>query len=152
MALAQLLYVSRAAGSVCLDDLLHIQLAGIDHNAPRDITGLLLHSGGSFVHFLEGEQDQLDQRFEAISREAWHQDIDLRYRRPTEQRRFGQWPQEMLDLDLHSETERSAFAEIVNSAGQKQRDDQGRLRDITALEQFAELLLFEECDVLSTHS
>ncbi|MFK7790323.1 MAG: BLUF domain-containing protein [Phycisphaeraceae bacterium] len=140
MALSQWLYISDAVDPVCLDDLLRIQDVAMRNNARQNITGLLLHCEGRFVHFLEGDYASVSELYSRISTDDRHANITLLYDRPAGGRIFEEWHLAMLDLDLHGEAERSDLRAMVEYAGNSDADFEGQPRDLRILGRFADLL------------
>lgn len=141
MGLSQLLYISNAIDTVALEDLLAIQEKAIRINARQNITGILFHIEGHYVQFLEGESTAVLDRFEAISRESRHDSVELLYHRPATERYFEEWHMAMLDLELHTETERQNLREMVRLARDYDGNDYayGPPADLEVIRQFQRL-------------
>lgn len=61
------------------------------NNAPLDITGMLLHTAGSFFQILEGAPEAVDQLFARISADPRHHRITTIIREPIPRRSFPDW-------------------------------------------------------------
>jgi len=87
--LQQLFYISRSlARPDELDGLLRLarQL-----NERRDVTGVLLYTGGHFAQLLEGPAAALAETMAAIRRDRRHEAIHELLAEPIAQRRCGDW-------------------------------------------------------------
>ncbi|WP_269714824.1 BLUF domain-containing protein [Caulobacter sp. NIBR2454] len=67
----------------------------IDHSArnnqARGIAGLLCHYDGSFLQFLEGEEDKVDALFALISKDRRHGGLIVMHRQEVSARAFPDW-------------------------------------------------------------
>jgi len=89
--LIHLIYASSATRKmepVALTELL--QQARRD-NKRLGITGMLLHSDGSFFQVLEGEAATVDAMYEKLDRDKRHQQLTLIIREPIARRSFADW-------------------------------------------------------------
>jgi hypothetical protein len=78
------------------------------NNAARGVTGLLCHYDGSFLQFLEGEAQDVEATFAAISRDSRHRGILEVYRGQVAERLFPDWTMAVVRADAIS-PEQSAF-------------------------------------------
>lgn len=62
-----------------------------NNNAENGITGMLIYFDGTFVQFLEGPDENLNQLFLKISQDKRHQDIILLLEGIAEKREFSDW-------------------------------------------------------------
>lgn len=62
-----------------------------NNNAENGITGMLIYFDGTFVQFLEGPDENLNQLFLNISQDKRHQDIILLLEGIAEKREFSDW-------------------------------------------------------------
>src|SRR5690606_23554224 len=62
-----------------------------NNNAEKGITGMLIYFDGTFVQFLEGPDENLNQLFLKISQDKRHQDIILLLEGIAEKRGFSDW-------------------------------------------------------------
>lgn len=62
-----------------------------NNNAENGITGMLIYFDGTFVQFLEGPDENLNQLFLKISQDKRHQDIILLLEGIAEKRGFSDW-------------------------------------------------------------
>jgi hypothetical protein len=90
--LSQLIYVSTAQklfeDSVELDRIL---VSSARNNAAREITGMLLYAGGTFLQILEGEEAAIAEIWERISQDPRHFGISVIDRSQISERSFGGW-------------------------------------------------------------
>lgn len=89
--LTQLVYVSRASQQFSADDLTQLLSKIRKKNLEREVTGMLLRDGGSFMQVLEGESDKLERLFEHIQKDSRHHNIVLIMERPVSKRLFPDW-------------------------------------------------------------
>lgn len=61
------------------------------NNAPLEITGMLLHTAGSYFQILEGAPEAVDQLFARISADPRHHRITTIIREPIPRRSFPDW-------------------------------------------------------------
>jgi len=87
--LQQLFYISRSlARPDELDGLLRLAR---ELNERRDVTGVLLYTGGHFAQLLEGPAAALAETMAAIRRDRRHEAIHELLAEPIAQRRCGDW-------------------------------------------------------------
>ena len=87
----QLLYVSSATPQLDEKELLNLLANSQKRNTERGITGLLLHSEGSIIQVLEGEQAEVDKLYAKIEQDKRHTNVMLLSRRTVAQRDFPQY-------------------------------------------------------------
>lgn len=91
MSLIHLIYVSTACQELETPELDHILDASVRHNAPQQITGMLLYAGGSFMQVLEGEEAAVDETLGRIVKDSRHTDLTIIERMPIASRSFSEW-------------------------------------------------------------
>ena len=110
-ALHELIYLS-AAREPFSDAALKALLAHARaRNAPRGLTGLLLHENGSFLQVLEGAKPDVDALYERLCVDPRHHRIIKVFEGAIEARRFGDWsmgfasiaPRAAKDLDGYND-------------------------------------------------
>lgn len=121
-------------------DLEDIKRASTRYNAAHDITGLLMHAGGHFVQFLEGEEQEVRFLFEKIVQDNRHDHIKLLFERKASERIFTDWSMPVIDLDRHGEKERNDMEDLVHMAGYQLKDRQAMPMDLQILYRFRNLL------------
>ena len=87
--LCQLFYVSR---SLCTPEQAEqILTSARRHNLRREVTGMMLFSGGHFAQLLEGSPAALRETMAAIDADTRHTAIMRLIERPIAHRRFHDW-------------------------------------------------------------
>jgi len=96
--LIQVVYCSAAAPDLTLEDIQELLRVARRHNAKRNITGVLLYAGRSFIQVLEGEKKDIDPLINAIERDKRHRNITVIIREPIAERSFEDWLMGYADL------------------------------------------------------
>jgi len=91
MRLFQLVYLSRVARSVRLEDAERIAAFAASMNHQRGLTGLLMYSPSHFLQALEGDEPTVGTTFERILRDKRHFEVKVLVQRFLEAREFGAW-------------------------------------------------------------
>lgn len=86
-----LLYTSSSIVEADQEVLNQILQTARVNNEQLGITGILLYSEGSFVQLLEGEEAEVKQTFDKISRDPRHHNIELVIEANATDRYFPQW-------------------------------------------------------------
>ena len=110
-----LVYVSAAVKSFSDEALEAMLLQARRKNAGLGITGVLLHSDGNFMQYLEGPEAVLRRLFATIARDSRHQHVTVIVDEPIVRREFDGWAMayrrldrlEWLELAPHEGTEGS---------------------------------------------
>ena len=89
--LGSIVYISRAARQVTLDDLNHLLTHARARNEQEGITGVLLYAEGSFLQYLEGPADGLMRVYAIIKRHPLHFGLIDLVREPISARAFAEW-------------------------------------------------------------
>ncbi|MEM7096739.1 MAG: BLUF domain-containing protein [Pseudomonadota bacterium] len=87
----QLVYVSRAANEMDVQQLDEILDTARTNNHTLDITGMLLHHEGSFIQVLEGDEAAVEDLYAKIGTDPRHEDSSVVLRTTVEERAFEQW-------------------------------------------------------------
>ena len=95
-----LLYTSAAIVPFDADELSRLLASCKARNRDAGITGLLLMSGRSFMHYIEGPADALEETFNRISSDLRHREVTVYFRRYIEERLFPGWA-----MSLRTETD-----------------------------------------------
>jgi hypothetical protein len=90
MALFQLIYMS-ALVTDRPELLPSILEASARNNKRKNITGMLLYSGGSVLQVLEGEQSAVQETFRAVALDKRHSGIIVLVEEEIENRQFASW-------------------------------------------------------------
>lgn len=97
--LVRCLYASRPVQPMP-NDLLHRILEQSRRKNPRSgITGLLCFTSSYFVQVLEGGRDPVCELYNAIVRDARHNDVRLLSYEEIAERRFGNWTMGQVNMD-----------------------------------------------------
>jgi hypothetical protein len=106
-----IVYVSTAARPLSLAELHHLQARAQARNVKENITGVLLHSDGAFMQYLEGPAPGLYRVYEVIKADPQHYAIVDLVREPIAQREFSGWSMAFRGIDAlgqSSEAEQDA--------------------------------------------
>jgi len=68
------------------------------HNPERGITGILCHSGQSFLQVLEGGRVQVNDLYNTICRDPRHEQVTLLHYEEVSERRFASWTMGQVNL------------------------------------------------------
>lgn len=83
-----LAYFSSVSGEVDLDEILAVSRR---NNSAVGVTGLLCHLDGSFLQFLEGDDDAVQTTFARIARDPRHRSLLKVHEASIQSRSFGDW-------------------------------------------------------------
>jgi len=97
--LTHLIYSSTAVAGLEVPDLKGILERARRKNAQRSITGMLLHTSGSFFQVLEGEESALRELFAIISADQRHTKVTRIIHEPIAHRSFGEWTMAFSEVD-----------------------------------------------------
>ena len=97
-----LVYVSTASDDLTPLDLRRLLKQSRADNAANAVTGLLLHRGGGFLQFIEGEQERVESLYRSIQRDERHHDVTTVRRREQPGRQFPEWTMAFGDYDPSS--------------------------------------------------
>lgn len=89
--LIHIIYASAATSPISGEMLLEMLDRFRNKNARLGITGMLLHSDGSFFQVLEGEKNAVEQLFERIQQDQRHASVTVIIREPIVTRAFSEW-------------------------------------------------------------
>ncbi len=112
--LVRLLYASRARQPLALAAIDDILATSVEYNPRHGITGVLCHGNGVFLQALEGDREEVNALYQAISRDARHHELVLLQFEEIVQRDFPGWsmvrvnaakvnPATMLKYSTHGE-------------------------------------------------
>ena len=87
----QLLYVSHAALDIPASDLDEILATGRANNLARELSGILVHIDGGFLHILEGERERVMEMYARIAQDPRHSHPRVLVDRTIAQRAFPDW-------------------------------------------------------------
>jgi hypothetical protein len=107
--LERLVYVSRAVPGITRRDTYDIIRGSHNRNSAQGLTGGLLLVDGHFVQVLEGDRIRVRARYEIITRDPRHTDLQLRQAVLTDTLMFpGEWMALRYEQDIPGEL-RSRF-------------------------------------------
>ncbi len=89
--LHQIVYVSKPTRSMTLSEVRELLVKAQINNHFKDVTGMLLFDGDSFLQVLEGPKDTVMALFEKIERDPRHTQFTSLVERKIPQRDFGDW-------------------------------------------------------------
>ena len=89
--LSHLIYASSAKSKMGDADLRAILDRARTVNSQLDITGILLHSEGSYFQVLEGDAEAIDSLYAKIAHDKRHTNVVLIVREPIASRSFADW-------------------------------------------------------------
>lgn len=87
----QIVYTSQATPRFSENTLEVMLEKGRANNNLREVTGILLYSGGYFIQLLEGEELVVKKLLNKISYDERHTEIQVIFEQTTENRLFGNW-------------------------------------------------------------
>lgn len=87
----QIVYFSKPTRSMTLSDVRELLIKAKINNHFKDVTGMLLFDGGSFLQVLEGPKDTVMALFDKIERDPRHTQFTSLVERTIPQRDFGDW-------------------------------------------------------------
>src|ERR1035438_3422559 len=102
-----LIYASVATQEFKTDQLTDILQQAREANERAGLTGILLHSDGSFFQVLEGESKDIDQLYHKLLLDKRHAQLTVIIREPVAKRSFESWsmgfssvsPEELTKID-----------------------------------------------------
>jgi hypothetical protein len=86
-----IVYVSKAARALSLEELRSIQEGAQIRNGRDAVTGVLLYSEGAFMQYLEGPAQGLTRVYERIRPNPLHYGLIDLCREPIAEREFSEW-------------------------------------------------------------
>jgi hypothetical protein len=90
-SLAHCIYTSAATRSFEAADLSALLLAAREKNGRLGLTGLLLHTDGTFFQVLEGQAEAVDALYATIELDKRHAQVTKIIREPIPHRAFDEW-------------------------------------------------------------
>ena len=128
--LVQLIYCSAASQSFDRADLTQILEASRRNNMRNGITGMLLHSGGSFFQVLEGEDARIDELMATLERDPRHHRVTVIIREPIAERSFPDWSMGYADVSSIETGELAGVPEAETSPRPLSTIPAGRARKL----------------------
>ena len=131
-----LIYVSSATQELGEDELLALLESARVRNTERNVTGMLLYSGGNFFQVLEGLEADVMAVYTAIERDPRHHDIIEILREPIDKRDFPDWSMGFRHLTEEDESQFRGYSDYMSSERSAQEIAESGIA-IQLLEQFA---------------
>ena len=116
MSMLSLVYVSSATRLFSELELANLLQLSRRSNALIGITGMLLHVSGNFIQALEGEEEAVDKVYLKITADPRHHQVTTIFRRPVENRSFGEWDMGFSETSTLSPEERYQISSFINDA------------------------------------
>jgi hypothetical protein len=113
MPLVQLIYISRWKTQLSEARLQEIVSHSVRRNVARQITGVLLYSGGNIMQVLEGERDSVLALFEIVRADKRHYDVQQLVFKQIQKRLYPEWHMGLADLGRSYEIDRSRMVDMV---------------------------------------
>ena len=89
--LIHIIYASNATTPLSGPDLTEILRVSRNNNGTAGVTGMLLHTEGSFFQVLEGSREAVEDVFARIATDARHRDVVTIIRERIAKRAFAEW-------------------------------------------------------------
>lgn len=86
-----LVYRSVADTAFILPEIYSMLSKAKEYNSEHQITGCLLYHNSSFLQLLEGEEQEVHQLFDKISKDARHHNVTIIQEEAREKRLFERW-------------------------------------------------------------
>jgi hypothetical protein len=96
--LVRLIYASRAARALDLEEQLAILKQARAHNPRHGITGVLCHADGLFIQVIEGGRGAVNRLYNRIATDTRHTGVELLGYADIGERRFGSWAMGQVNL------------------------------------------------------
>ncbi|MDP8222681.1 MAG: BLUF domain-containing protein [Candidatus Lernaella stagnicola] len=97
-------YVSRFAQTFSKEEIGRLAVQSAEDNVEREITGVLMTSGGMFFQVIEGPDAVIDELYAKITGDPRHKHVLLLSAEAgVETRIFPDWAMKKVDLDVGSE-------------------------------------------------
>lgn len=109
-----LIYISAASHLMDAAELLEILQVSRSNNTRRQLTGMLLYSEGTFIQYLEGEEEALHTTYQAILSDARHKNIIKMVEGERSEKLFPEWS---MGFKSASAEELKEFEGYVNPRG-----------------------------------
>ena len=97
--LVRLLYASRAQGELTPEFIDAVLASSRRNNGSLGVTGLLCHSGETFMQVLEGGREAVNQLYRRICSDTRHTDVILLHYEEITERRFSSWTMGQVNLE-----------------------------------------------------
>lgn len=99
----RIIYASKAAPGVTLEDFRVIAMFSAVWNTNHDITGLLMSYNDDIMQVLEGPKDAVQDLYRRIERDPRHENVQLLVDQTAERREFTKWSMGFRTLDSRAD-------------------------------------------------
>ncbi len=89
--LIQLVYVSKPSRDISFAEIRELLIKARVNNHFRDVTGVLLYDGASFLQVLEGPEETVKKLYDSIAKDPRHAQVTALFEREVDHRDFGDW-------------------------------------------------------------
>ncbi|MDJ1480860.1 BLUF domain-containing protein [Cytophagaceae bacterium YF14B1] len=100
--LSSLMYVSKRSANCHQEEVIDIFRSSERNNKKANITGILLYSDTLFIHYLEGDFDQINQLYDKIKTDYRHKHIFIIEIIPVKERKFPDHPMIIRSFNLQN--------------------------------------------------
>jgi hypothetical protein len=122
VAMKRIRYVSRFTRPLTAEEIDEISVEAEEHNARRQITGMMMASGGLFYQVIEGPSAAIDELFRNILHDFRHTDIlVLDVEEDVEAREFPDWSMGTVNLDAESHVRLMPIKALVKAVFEQRR-------------------------------
>lgn len=116
MSLCQIIWISEAVKNYSEDELLALLKKSRTNNLRLGVTGLLLYHQGSFMQFMEGEEDRVLAIYEnRIVPSHLHRKVTLLLKMEETERIFSNWSMGFMATDSKLANSVPGFTEFVRT-------------------------------------
>ncbi len=112
----QIVYISRQTHRISEPDLLDIQKKIVNRSVSKDISGVLLHRSGIFLHFIEGPYKATVELLVDLATDPNHRDMRLVIVHSTPKRHARFWSMGVIDMNHSSDND--AFSSLIKTASE----------------------------------
>lgn len=131
--LKQIVWISEACKEYSDEELLQLLKKSRANNLKRNITGLLIYDKKSFMQFMEGDTESVDDIFQnRIKPSSLHRNVTLLNQREIEERNFLNWTMGFYSLESRELQKVPGFRDFKRnySTIQQLRGDNSSVRKI----------------------
>ena len=107
-------YISSASRLFQPGDLDDILAKSRRRNEERGVSGVLLHSEGTFMQIIEGPETVVEALFNKISADPRHTGIQRLLTRRLDERQFGDWSMACREMSSKERRDMGLYAELLN--------------------------------------
>ena len=130
--LTHLIYASTAAPKVGAAELKAILEVARSNNSRLSVTGMLLHSSGSFFQVLEGDESIVTELFSSIASDPRHTNVTKIIHEPIISRAFGDWTMGFSEIDRSDLEEIDGLSDFFQEGDSLTNLQPGRAKKLLA--------------------